>query len=472
MKPAGIILSLYLLLSTVVSAQPGTSCNNPYIILLDSVTRNYTISSVSGTALHCTGPLYSGSGYITIFSFTTDASASCVLIDLLNTNNQPAEAMLYTKCSGGGALQNVEETSTVCFNDGTGLWAPGETVILTPNKTYYLRIWTPNSGSLTLSAKSYPPPNDDCFGATIITPDPISDNNACHKPGPGVLPEYLCAFSLENTAFYSYTVDISGISVLMINNISCDNSSAGASSGFQIGFFTGNCNSLTPVNCYADTGGSVSASTQSFPSGTKITVAIDGMSGSNCTYTISAFNAVFLPVTIKYFTAWLAPASNQLRWQTSKRTGNAYFEIEKSVDGQHFFPIGRVEERQNASDETDYSFDDKAPMAEQFYRLRIIGENGRVSYSNIIYLKRGQILPAITLMNPASEKLNIRLNAPVSENLQVQILNSLGQVVQMRNIQLKRENSISLDIQDLANGLYYFVVTADNQKTSQSFIKQ
>jgi hypothetical protein len=473
MKYAGILIPVYLLFSSIIQAQQGSSCSNPYIIPLDTVSHEYTISSVTGTALHCTNPIYSGSGYITVFSFTTNATGSCVLIDLTNDGN-PAEAMLYSKCSGGGALQNGDANSSVCFDDGTGLWAPSETYTLAPNKTYFLRVWTPNTGNLHIAAKSYPPPNDDCYGATIIGPTPVADNNACHKPGPGVLPEQLCAFSLENTAFYSYTVDVTGISVLMINNIQCDNSAAGATAGFQIGFFTGSCDNLTPINCYSGTGGSVSAPTNSFPSGTQIIVAIDGMSGSNCTYTISAFNAVFLPVTIKYFTGWLNGNSNLLRWQISNRSGNSYFEVERSRDGYNFLSIGTIEQPAGSVPGVDYSFEDRYPPGEGFYRLKVTGDNGKIMYSNIVHLKRTAVaqLP-ISFQNPATDKLDIRIHDLPAGVFELKVLNASGDCVRTKNIQVnKTDNQFEVNIETLPKGVYYLVINNNILSKGYCFIKQ
>src|SRR5689334_15129364 len=181
------------------AASQGTSCSSPYTLISDAVCRDYTISSLTGTAQHCTVPAYSGTGRVTIFSFTTNNSGACVLVNLTTSGSQAAEVTLYTKCSGGGSLQNLAATSSVCFDDGAGLWAPCETLTLQANTTYFLRIWTPGPGTLTLCTRNYDPPNNSCAGATPVGNTPVYDNNACHKPSAEVTPVQLCAFSLENT---------------------------------------------------------------------------------------------------------------------------------------------------------------------------------------------------------------------------------------------------------------------------------
>jgi hypothetical protein len=474
MKATRHLIALFSIFYTTTAFSQGTGCTTPFVLIPDAVCRTYTLASVNGSAIHCNTSIYTGTGYVTIFSFTTNASGDCVLINLTTSGNQPAEVTLFDKCSGGGALQNQEATSSVCFDDGTGLWAPCETVTLIGSKTYFLRIWTPGPGTITLCTKNYTPPNNTCSGATLIGSVPVTDNNACHKPGTGVTPGQLCAFSLENTAFYSYLVDVAGISVIMINNIVCDNSSVGAVAGFQIGFFTGDCNALVPISCYAGTGGSVSAPTISLPQGTRVTVAIDGMSGSNCTYNITAFNAVYLPITLKHFTAWVTPGSNQLNWATMMETGDVNFNIEKSADGLNFFTIGSVHGRNHSSTETTYGFEDRRLLPNQYYRLKITSSTGKPVYSNIAQLKRENIEPIpVIIENPVSDKLHIRLNSSQRGIMKMQIVDVTGRTMLSQNSAYTRgDNDLYMDIHRLAKGVYYLVVPTNDSQKGYSFIKQ
>jgi len=144
------------------------------------------------------------------------------------------------------------------------------TTTLLPNTTYYLRVWTPNAGTLTMSATNYPPPNTLCNGASWISEDARSDNNACAKPSTEVTPVQLCAATLENTEFYAYIVESSGVSSIQLNDINCDNLNSAAETGFQIGFFIGSCGSLIKISCATGSGGSLTATTGWLPAGTQV----------------------------------------------------------------------------------------------------------------------------------------------------------------------------------------------------------
>jgi hypothetical protein len=468
----GVILLFY----SCIAFGQGTSCNNSLALTLDGVCRDYTISTSTGSATHCSGALYSGTGRYTFFTFITNGSGSCVLINLTTSSGQAAEVTLWTKCTSGGAgnLQNPEDPSSVCFNDGTGFWAPHQSLTLLANTTYYLRVWTPGPGTLTMCAKSYAPPNNTCAGATAISSTPLLDNNSCNKPSTEVLPENLCALSLENTAFYTYTLAYTGASIITISNISCDNSNIGVNAGFQVGFFTGSCGSLTPVSCHADSAGSVQATTNSFPAGTKITVAIDGNNGSNCSYTISAINAITLPAVVRYFTAWAKPESNLLKWVSLEETPGTRFEIEKSIDGTNFFRIGVVAGTNDQNTETDYHFDDVSLLPNQYYRLKIISGDGKTIYSNTLQSKRQNLKPvSVTFQNYGSDKLVLKVTSAYDKNSTIQVIDALGRQTQIRNVQFdKGESSYTIDIKSLSAGLYYLIFSDNSSQKQYSFVKQ
>jgi len=473
MKIRLFICLIIIMVQTFRARSQGASCSSPYVLIQDGVCRDYAITSLTGTAQHCTDALYSGTGHVSIFSFTTNNVGACVLVNLTTSGLQAAEVTLYSKCSGGGALQNLQATSSVCFNDGTGFWAPCETLTLAANTTYFLRIWTPGTGTLTLCTKNYNPPNSTCSGATPVGNTPVYDNNACHKPSAEVTPVQLCAFSLENTAFYTYYVEVDGISVIMINNISCDNSAAGATAGFQIGFFTGECGSLISQSCYAATGGSVSAPTNSLPAGTKVTVAIDGMSGSNCSYDITAFNGVFLPVHWRLFSAWKTPLANVLRWSTTMETAGSVMEIERSNDGFNFYKISNQPARYPPNG-GEYTYADNQFTSHQYYRLHVLNAAGKGIYSEILEVNRNNnAKETVKIENPVSDMLRTRINREAPGTVFMKIMDNSGQVLLSKSNQLNRgENINAMDIRSLSKGIYYLVISDGTHSKGYTFIKQ
>lgn len=473
MRSVKIVTSVMLCIITKSSLGQGTSCSSPHSLSLDAVSRNYTISSSNGNAAYCSGADFNGQGKLTVFSFTTDASGSRVLVHLNTTPAQPVELTLYTGCASNGNCSNIQSTSSVCFSDGEGYWAADALLPLTSNTTYYLRAWTPGTGTITLSGKYYNPPNNFCSGATNISADGIDDNNACNRASTEVTPIQLCAATLENTAFYTYVVETNGISSVQLNNISCDNSVVGPENGFQIGFFVGSCGALSQITCAADAGGSITATTGWLAAGTQVFVAIDGTAGSNCSYKITAFNATILPITLKYFTAWKRPDANRITWMTTDERDFARFEIEKSTDGVNFIRIGTRIAKGGLKTETAYSFDDNEMNKVQYYRLKQVDINGKYSYSNIIRVNRDDITNAkVIFSNKITNIIALRIIDMPTDQLSLRIVDNSGREVRSQNIRIAPgENSVQVNTGSISSGFYYLILSGENYKRTFSFVK-
>ena len=468
MKPAGFLIFITLLLPVLVFSQQGATCANPYVIPIDGVLRTFATSASTGNAVVCS---YSNGTPLTYFSFTTNSSAECVLLDITAPTAQPCEIAMYAggSCTGG----NLQSASSMCFDDGQGLWAPAETYTLAANTTYILRIKTTTSGNISIAGQHYTPPNNTCSGATQLSPTAIDDNNACHKPGTGVTPAQLCAFTLENTAFYKYTVASTGTSTINITNISCDNGNANSSNGFQIGFFTGTCATLIPLSCATGAGATVNATTSLLPAGTGVFVAIDGVAGSNCKYSIRATNSVALAAYIKYFSAWKAQNSNILKWLTLQEFNNSHFEIERSINGTDFTVIGRVNGEMESYSEKTYQFEDKQPPVKCYYRLKETDIDGNSKYFRTIVVIRTD-LPYVHLdmQNPVSTNLILNLQTNVFADMNMYIVSLNGIMYANEKIRIKKgDNQILKNISSLPPGMYRLVVSNETLKASQNFIK-
>ena len=474
MRPVKLVILVLFCFTSTYAYSQGASCTSPHVLALDTVSRNFTVSPTSGNSAHCSSSEFNGSGKITVFSFTTNSSGSCVLVHVSSSSPvQPVELALYTGCGGTGTCSGLQTTSSVCFIDGEGYWAPAETYTLTPNTTYYLRAWTPDPGTLTMSATNYSPPNNLCSGATFISPDATNDNNSCNKASTEVTPIQLCAFSLENTAFYTYIVETSGVSSVQLNSVNCDNSDVGANNGFQIGFFVGSCGALTKISCATGSGGSLSAPTGWRPSGTQVFVAIDGTAGSNCSYTITAFNATILPITLKYFTLWKRPDANRLTWMTTSEKNFSHFEIEKSSDAVNFIRIATKAGKGNSKTETAYSYDDFEMKALQYYRLKYVDADGQYTYSNVLRVSRDDVTNTkVIFSNHITSIFALRIIDMNTNDLSIKIIDNSGREIKSQHVKINPgENSFNLNTGSIAPGFYYMILSADNYRRTFSFVK-
>ncbi len=464
MKFLILVFSICLLQTTSGFTQ-GSSCASPIVLTLDGVLRSYPTSSSTGANVVCAS---NGTTPITWFSITSNAQGECPLLNITASDSLAIEVGFYTSCS------SLLSSSSMCFYNGYGLWAPNESFVIPPNTTYYLRVKTSSTCNIRIAGQHFTPPNDDCMGALSIDTAAINDNNACHHGGPGVTPAQLCALTLENTAWYQFYVQDSGYSIITIQNIHCDNGAANNNSGFQIGFFKGSCNALQWLNCSNGSGSIVQATTTFLPAGTRVYVAIDGISGSNCTYSLNGFNITgVLSSSLKYFSGWKANQSNILQWTTLKEPGG-YYILERSVNGIDFSPIGRVNSIINGGENVAYSFEDTNPPLKAFYRLRQFDLAGKTAMSHTIQVSRTQ-LPGFQMSfnNPAGSLLNVNASVEFPGTYHCSIINMQGQKISSFDKTLvKGNNQFSVEIAGLRIGQYCLVLGKETHRISKIFIKQ
>jgi len=459
---ACILFNLFLSLN----AQTGTDCGNAISLIMDGVSRNYATSSASGASVVCTG--YTGNSPVTYFSFTTNSTPDKVLIEITAPTAEPCEVLLYTN-----SCSTMYSSGSMCFDDGKGLWSFGHLFAIQPNTTYKLRIKTTTAGNIAINARYYTPPNNNCIGATSIGSTPITDNNACNSPGTGVNPVDICGSTLENTAFYKYSVLVDGVSILNINNINCDNGSTNNNNGFQIGFFTGSCSSLNPIGCFSGSGGFVTASTVSLTAGTEVFVVIDGTSGANCKYEISVVNGNVLAVSIADFVGLKTGTSNLLKWTALQDKLGNYYEIQRSDNNREYKTIGRISSIKTSSENTEYEFEDKYPPLVSYYRIKHIDQGGQSFYSKIVSLRRGTDNGMLVeLTNPVRNSLNLRLTTTSADNVGITIMNLMGQAVLNDHIKcVKGANLYTKSLSNLPAGNFYLLLRSDEIQSVTPFIK-
>jgi hypothetical protein len=288
MKP----LLFLLFLCPFFSWGQGNTCNNPIVLNLNGICNTYSFTG-TGNSAYC--PPTGVVGKTLWLRFV--ATSTCLKLGLKTSSPTVLEVIPHTT-----ACTPQYNSSAMCLFDGDGIWSPGVPFTsLVVGNTYNLKLWVEASfnGTIDICATPSGITIADCLIAKPFDNNGIEDDNSCYGTPQGLNPGAVCALSLENTAWYSYTVATTGTSAITISPINCDHQSNGSSAGFQIGFFTGTCigpaannNGLTSIYCEQGLGTFVTATAPALPVGTKVYVAIDGISGANCKYTIKGFNAL------------------------------------------------------------------------------------------------------------------------------------------------------------------------------------
>lgn len=182
-----------------------------------------------------------------------------------------------------------------------------------------------------------------------------------------------------------------------------------------------------------------------------------------------------LPVEIISFKAVAQNSKVILNWTTASESNNSYFEIERSINGIQYQPIGRVAGMGTTSQTTHYSFTDFVPFtATNYYRLKQVDIDGRYKYSAILTIKLdNKLKKAVNISpNPVSDKINIMISSDAATNGGIRIINASGQTIYQQSEKLvKGENLFTINsLQHLSKGIYTVQVLIDGDIFSTKFI--
>ncbi len=178
-------------------------------------------------------------------------------------------------------------------------------------------------------------------------------------------------------------------------------------------------------------------------------------------WTIGAFDAAslgLLPVNLLAFNARLNSQRVLLEWQTASEQNSDYFDVEKSKDGRTGWSfVSRVKSKGNSSSRVDYQSVDHRPYGGvSYYRLRMVDEDGKISYSPI--RKTNNDLRTISVYpNPATDNANIDGLDKNKSNM-IHLVDVTGKLIQEHYV---RGGQFRLNITDLPPGVYYLTVNGD-----------
>lgn len=180
-----------------------------------------------------------------------------------------------------------------------------------------------------------------------------------------------------------------------------------------------------------------------------------------------------LPIRFISFNGYVTNSEDvQLLWKTGNEDNYQHYVVERSADGIHFSMMGTLQAKKAA--QNNYAFVDVQPADKNYYRLKLIENNGTVSYSNIIVvsLKR-QMMNAVSIFpNPVKDKLGINITAVKAEKVTLRIMDAFGRVVITQPLQLTGGNqSLSVSTGKLSAGVYTVAVSINGEIISQKLMK-
>ena len=186
--------------------------------------------------------------------------------------------------------------------------------------------------------------------------------------------------------------------------------------------------------------------------------------------------ATTLPVKLESFTAKVLSNDNtvMLNWRASLQINNAYFEVERSKDGQQFESVGKIEGCSLCEVIENFELKDNNPFTGvSYYRLKEVDKDGKIVYSQIVSIKLLKETLKISLANSISNgeyEIFIENDEPGKELL-LQLWNSNGNLIRQQTRSLAAGNTkIKYSLSNVAAG-GYFIRVSDKQARVLATIK-
>jgi hypothetical protein len=182
-----------------------------------------------------------------------------------------------------------------------------------------------------------------------------------------------------------------------------------------------------------------------------------------------------LPVKLESFRVQKSGNYPQLSWLAATEINLSHYVVQRSTDGSNYDDVSIVftgDQHSNVS----YSYTDKAAASNGvlYYRLKMVDIDGKFEYSPVRLIRMGQSDAGLQVQvypNPAQEQLRITIpSAWQQKTVKYEIYSSNGRLVK-QIVSTSANQTELLDISALPASIYHIKVSAGNEQSGSTFIK-
>jgi len=231
---------------------------------------------------------------------------------------------------------------------------------------------------------------------------------------------------------------------------------------------------------------------QSFPFGTysgkevyalyTVGISPDVAGNKNGIYQFNRFSitnpgGIILPVKVVYFTAYQKGSGVQTNWTSLNEININHYEVQRSSNAADFNTIGSVQALDNGQTSINYNFTDANPVTgNNYYRIKIFGNDGTITYTNIDVVNIGGGPGSINIYpNPVTNHLfTVQFTNIPAGKYTMEVYNTLGQKIITQSLEHfggSASQTILLP-SGTAKGEYYVQLLGTNLKVNKTLTVQ
>lgn len=158
-----------------------------------------------------------------------------------------------------------------------------------------------------------------------------------------------------------------------------------------------------------------------------------------------------LPVELTGFKVDNQQDKNELTWTTLSEVNASHFEIQRSSD-KNYNTISEIEATGSSLQKESYTFTDRSPHAQNYYRLKIVDHDGNFEYSKTVYTENKTVGRLNIYPNPFTH--TILLDNYKEEKIIIQ--DTHGKVI------ANYKGKSSIDLSHLTKGVYFISIPSKN----------
>lgn len=278
-------------------------------------------------------------------------------------------------------------------------------------------------------------------GETCVLPAPLAGGgcNVGAYPdnfvAPGADGAACCWVSNENTTFYSFDVTPATPQPVSLTafNVQCGSDPG----GLQLAIYKADCAHIGGADsnkgfygCACGTGSVTLTPNAILPTG-KYIVAVDGDAG-DCRWEFAGVVVSDAPFT--KFEGELDDNHIKLVWETFGQTRNVGFEVQRSFDAVSWTRIAYIPSEFDPAPLKSYGVDDYDLRGDvQYYRLKIIDNDGIITYTNIVEVSlKNALSKSFTqcyfFPHPADEQTALHFNLRLSGAVRLKLFDAVGRI--------------------------------------------
>ncbi len=163
-----------------------------------------------------------------------------------------------------------------------------------------------------------------------------------------------------------------------------------------------------------------------------------------------------LPIVLVHFSAAYDKQAVRVDWETATEFDTDYFIVQRRAADGEFSEIGRVQATGYSNELLRYSFLDRQPLPEAYYRLVDVDFDGTTTYSKAVYVTNEQAELPQLYPSPVVDQLTITLTSRKSSQLTANFYSVSGKLLLTEQLTGGKQ---VVSLAGLPAGLYNVVIS-------------